>query len=48
MVRITGQFDYPAARTCRGVRQDSDPPSPAEIILGCRKTFVITKVEPLS
>jgi hypothetical protein len=45
-VRITGQFDYPAARTCRGVKQDSDPPPPASVILRCRSIFVITAIAP--
>jgi hypothetical protein len=44
-VRITGQFDFPAARTCRGVKQDSEPPPPASVILGCRSMFVITSIQ---
>lgn len=43
-VRFTGQFDHPAARTCRGVKEDSDPPSPPEILLECRAIFVITSI----
>ncbi len=44
-VRVVGQFDYPAARTCKGVKQDADPPSPAEVVLGCREKFVITSIK---
>jgi hypothetical protein len=47
-VRITGQYDYPAARTCHSVKYDTAPPPPAEVILACRSIFVITRVEPLS
>lgn len=43
-VRFTGQFDHPAARTCRGVKEDTDPPSPPEIVLECRIIFVITAI----
>lgn len=43
-VQFTGQFDHPAARTCLGVKEDSDPPSPPEIVLECRDIFVITSI----
>lgn len=44
-VKVTGQFDHPAARTCRARRQDTDPPPPAEVVMICRETFVITSIK---
>lgn len=42
-VTIVGQFDHPAARTCRGVEQgEVVPMTPDQIVLACRATFVIT------
>lgn len=46
-VQVTGQFDHPAARTCRGVKEDTDPPSAPEIVLMCRNVFVITAIKAL-
>jgi hypothetical protein len=44
-VRLTGRFDHPAADTCKGVPGEQPVPSdPVEIVLGCRATFVITKI----
>ena len=44
-VQVTGQFDHPAARTCRGVKEDTDPTVTAEIVLMCRNVFVITAIK---
>jgi hypothetical protein len=47
-VTVTGLFDHPAAKTCKGVpaKPSSKVPSRAEIILGCRTTFAVTAIEP--
>lgn len=45
-VEVTGRFDHPAARTCRGVAQDTPVPITAEaVVLACRTQFVITAIE---
>ena len=44
-VRLTGRFDHSAAKTCHGVSNGEPVPYPRdEIVLGCRATFVITKI----
>src|SRR5262249_6566060 len=47
-VRVTGRFDHPAAKTCKGVSQDGGttkvPYVRAQLVLGCRATFVITQI----
>jgi len=44
-VRLTGRFDHRAARTCRGVSSDTPVPlSDDQIVLGCRATWVITRI----
>ena len=46
-VRLTGRYDHPAATTCRLVETDvSVARDPAQIVLGCRATFVITAIRP--
>jgi hypothetical protein len=48
LVNVTGHFDDPEARTCRLVSwPDGAPPSPDDVIAGCRSTFVVTRLEPL-
>jgi hypothetical protein len=47
-VRVTGHFDVRAAATCRGVVTEPGTTielSPAEIVLACRATFVVTDIE---
>jgi hypothetical protein len=45
-VRITGRFDHPAAASCHGVSTSEPVPGrgAAQLILGCRATFVITRI----
>jgi hypothetical protein len=49
-VRVTGHFDDPAAQTCHetqpGVGGESPTPV-ATMVEHCRRTFVVTEVEPL-
>jgi hypothetical protein len=49
---VQGQYDHPAARTCRAEWTDSssaaEPQPPELVVLGCRTQFVITGVEPRS
>ena len=45
-ILVTGHFDDPAALTCRVVSVAESPsPSPAEVVQGCRASFVITGVK---
>jgi hypothetical protein len=45
-VRLTGRFDHPAATTCHGVSTETKVPyGRDQIVLGCRATFVITKIQ---
>jgi hypothetical protein len=45
-VKVTGQFDHPAARTCHGVSGEEEVPlDPDAIILACRAQFAITSIE---
>jgi hypothetical protein len=45
-VKVTGQFDHPAARTCHGVPGEEEVPlDPDAIILACRSQFAITSIE---
>jgi hypothetical protein len=39
-VHVTGQFDHPAARTCRSERDTA----PELVVLGCRAQFVVTSI----
>ncbi len=39
-VHVTGQFDHPAARTCRSERKTA----PELVVLGCRAQFVVTSI----
>jgi hypothetical protein len=43
VVNVTGQFDHPAARTCRLAPDSYNPPSEL-VILECRAQFVVTSV----
>jgi len=44
-VQIAGHFDDPAARTCHITSASGASPEPAaEVVLGCRETFVVTTV----
>ena len=44
-IGVTGHFDDPAAATCRATSTSGPSPEPAaEVVLGCRETFVVTKV----
>jgi hypothetical protein len=44
-VKVTGQFDHPAARTCHGVSGEEEVPlDPDAIILACRAQFAITSI----
>ena len=48
-VTVTGRYDHPAAKNCKGVSTDGSTKVPltrAEIVLGCRATFVITAIAP--
>ena len=50
-VTVTGRYDHPAAKDCKGVSTDGStkvPRTRAEIVLGCRATFVITAIAPRS
>jgi hypothetical protein len=45
-VTVTGRFDHPAARACRGVSNGEKVPlAPAQIVLDCRATFVISALK---
>ena len=46
IVEVTGQFDHPAASTCRNVQLDTDVPEPdrAQTIVNCRTKFVVTSM----
>ena len=45
-VTVTGRFDHPAARSCRGVSNGENVPlTRAEIVLDCRATFVISALK---
>ena len=45
-VEVTGQYDHPAARTCRGKSEpDGDqPPEPEAVVAICRGQFVVTSI----
>jgi hypothetical protein len=45
-LRITGHFDDPAALTCHlaGVPSSQVTEPPADVVLACRETFVVTAV----
>jgi len=45
-VQVTGQFDAPAAQTCHVIDAAVGQPTeaPADVILGCREEFVITRM----
>lgn len=44
-VTVTGRFDHPAAKTCKGVSSETKVPYVrAKLVLDCRATFVITKI----
>jgi hypothetical protein len=45
-VEVTGQYDHPAARTCRGRTKSPGlrPPRPEVVVLVCRSRFVITSI----
>jgi hypothetical protein len=45
-VRVTGHYDDPAAQTCRIMIDYSHAVTPAEAIMGCRGTFVVTRIVP--
>jgi len=48
-VVITGRYDHPDAKQCKGVSTDHSTKVPlgrAQIVLGCRATFVITAIDP--
>lgn len=48
LVKVTGHFDDPAARSCHYISwPDANPPPPNEVVEGCRSTFVVTELEPL-
>jgi hypothetical protein len=47
-VDVSGQFDHPAARSCRAVvdgSPENTPPAPESVVLSCRSTFVVTSLE---
>jgi len=46
VVEVTGQYDHPEARTCRGksVPDGEQPPKPEEVVAYCRSQFVVTSV----
>jgi hypothetical protein len=48
VVEVTGQFDHPAARTCRNRLDDPNTdvpePDPALTVLNCRDWFVVTSM----
>jgi hypothetical protein len=45
-VEVTGQYDHPEARHCRGrsVPDGDQPPKPEAVVLGCRREFVVTSI----
>ena len=46
-VIVTGHFDDEAAQTCKGVSNGEPVPlDPDRIVLQCRSTFVVSKIEP--
>ncbi|MEO8228754.1 MAG: hypothetical protein ABI628_03210 [Chloroflexota bacterium] len=48
-VEVIGQYDHPAARTCRGLEVDgTQPPRPEAVVLVCRTRFVITSIHVVS
>ena len=54
LIRVTGLFDHPIARTCEpvSIRNDtfggvSQSLEPAQAVLQCRAQFVVTQIEPL-
>ncbi len=49
LVHLTGHYDDPAAKDCHYTSwPDANPPSPEEVVLMCRSTFVITAMEFLA
>ena len=46
-VEVTGQYDHPAARTCRGksVPDGDQPPTPEAVVAFCRSQFVVTSIQ---
>lgn len=46
VVEVTGQYDHPEARTCRGksVPDGEQPPTPEAVVAYCRSQFVVTSV----
>jgi hypothetical protein len=50
-VTIVGHYDHSAAKSCKGKSTDTGtkvPMTRAQLVLGCRATFVITAIEPRS
>ncbi|MEX2522359.1 MAG: hypothetical protein WD736_06350 [Chloroflexota bacterium] len=47
-VRVTGHYDDPAAQTCRFDETYVPPPTDVDWIEGCRSTFVVASIEPLT
>jgi hypothetical protein len=45
-VEVTGQYDHPEARTCRGksVPDGEQPPEPEAVVAYCRSEFVVTSI----
>jgi hypothetical protein len=43
VVNVTGQFDHPAAQTCR-LEPDPDNPPHELVVLACRAQFVVTSI----
>lgn len=45
-VEVTGQYDHPGARTCRGksVPDGDQPPEPEAVVAYCRSQFVVTSI----
>ena len=49
LLRVTGHFDDPVARTCIEFPREGIEPTPPELlVLECRAQFVVTEVVPLS
>jgi hypothetical protein len=46
-VKVTGQYDHPAARGCRAkaVPDGVQPPRPEAVVVDCRAQFVITSIQ---
>lgn len=44
LVHVVGQLDHPDARRCTAA--GTEPPSPIEATLECRRVFVITEIRP--